>query len=148
MNRYAIRWIGAIVLGLIALGVRYYSGTDRRADASKQVLKASQEMIKDVPGYAESAGYMDWLVKEGHKNVFNDSYSIDVGSRYRAGDDSMELGKYEHDLFQWMIDRANADGSKHIAEALKKFEDGPAPEANPADKKGSKQPTDNPFSKK
>jgi len=145
-SSWVVRVVGGLILGISAFSVKYCMGTDRRADASKQILKGAQEMIKEVPGYDDNRGYMDWLVKEAHQNVFNDSYNIDVGSRYSAGKDSMDFGQYEHDLFAWMIDRANADGSKHIAENLKKFEETPAPD--PDAKPAKKKKEENPFVKR
>jgi hypothetical protein len=55
---------GVIIIALI-VGGKYYVRTNRRADASKEVLVACQAMIQEVPGYKQDPGYMDWLVKVG-----------------------------------------------------------------------------------
>jgi hypothetical protein len=145
MDSWVLRIVGGLVVFAAIFGVRYCNGTERRNDASKEVLVAAQEMIKDVPGYQDDPAYFDWLVSRGHSEVFSESYTIDAGRRrYSSGGDQLDFGKYENDLFTWMIDRAKTDQRTKIAEHLQAFKDGPAPGEEPDE---PKEP-DNPFLKK
>ncbi|MCC6425949.1 MAG: hypothetical protein IT435_03920 [Phycisphaerales bacterium] len=72
-DAWTIRIVGGLVVGLALMGLKYCIGTERRADASKEMLKEAQEMIKEAPGYNENGNYMNLLVKEGHEAVFNDT---------------------------------------------------------------------------
>ncbi len=151
MDRVMVRIVGGIILAVVAISIKFCMGTERREDASKEVLTAARQMIKEVPGYDQDPAYMDWLVNEGHRQVFNDSYHIDIGSRYSAGRDSMDLDHYFDDLFHWMIDRSKTDGRTTVADNLKKYQDDPEAAAEPADKNAKnakKAPADNPFVKK
>ena len=144
MNNWMLRIVAGIVCGALLIGVKFYMGTQRRADASREVLAALREELHQMPGYEVDPGYIDWVAGAGHQAVFSDSYNIDIGSRYRAGHDSMDLDQYFEDVFRWMINQANQDQRKKVAEAMQKYlED---PEAAEEDVK--EKPPENPFLKK
>lgn len=145
MSRYLIRIVGGILVGVVAISVKFCMGKERREDASKQVLVQAQQMVREVPGYDKDPNYMEWLVKEGHTQVFTEAYHIDIGSRYQAGHDTMDLGKYEEDLFRWMIDRAKTDGRTTVADSLTKYHDNPEVATEEAEAPKQKE---NPFKKK
>lgn len=144
MDRIYIRVIGGLMLAVIAFGVRFCMVSERRGDANKQVLAEAREMIKEVPGYEKDPNYMEWLVTEGHGEVFDAAYKSDYGSRRRAGTDKMDFDQYERDLFRWMIARARQDNRVTAAEALEKYRDNPEGVQEEA---APKEP-ENPFRKK
>lgn len=145
MDSWVLRIVGGLVVFAALFGVRYCNGTERRNDVSKEVLVAAQQMVREMPGYKDDPSYLDWLVTRGHSEVFNNSYTIDTSRRrYSSGGDQMDLGKYEEDLFTWMIDRAKSDQRTKIAEHLQAHKDGPAPGEEPDE---PKEP-ENPFLKK
>ncbi|HLO41249.1 MAG TPA: hypothetical protein VK176_09520 [Phycisphaerales bacterium] len=145
MDSIIVRVLGGLVLFAAFFGIRYCNGTERRADASKEVLVAAREMIKDVPGYNEDPSYMDWLVERGHKEVFNDSYTIDTSRRrYTGGGDTVDLDKYGEALFNWMIARARSDQRLKVAENIENYLNSPEPGEEAEE---PKEP-ENPFVKK
>jgi hypothetical protein len=103
------------VAACIGLGIKFM----HRSSAGDEYRKVAHKIVAHVDGYSAKPDYYDWLVDEAHDHVFNDAYNMDY-SRYR--DRSWVDGdKYVEDLFSWMIDAANNDNAKGVADSLAKY---------------------------
>lgn len=112
------RNIAAIIIGLIAAGLVIGSRMQSKGDTGDKMKAEALAIISHVKGFEKDRAYYTSLLDGAHERAFEENYHISYGKRTRG---TFDPNVYIEQVFKLMIDRANSDGSTHIAANLDKY---------------------------
>lgn len=110
-----------LVIALVVISAGAVGWYVSRGNAGAEVFKVAQEVVAHADGYKENKEFFDWLVKDAHEGVFNDSYHGATRSRGTRQAAWVEFDKYIDDLFARMISNAKDQSATGVATALEKL---------------------------
>jgi hypothetical protein len=114
------RTIGGIVGVLLVVGLIFVPRLFNKSELEGQCHAAAYQLVAKCDKYRDHSGYIIDICDLAHEEAFGKAYKMGYGRRNRS---TMDYGIYYDELFALMIERAESDNRKDIAESLDKLID-------------------------